>query len=445
MKNILIIGAGRSASACINYCLENAAERGWFVTVADSDPEQAEKRINNHPNGRSAWLDVNKQNDRMDLISRHDIVVSLLPAHLHLLVATDCIKYKKHLVTASYVSKEMYRLGDEARDASLIFMGEMGLDPGIDHMSAMKLLNDIRAKGGEITNFRSYTGGLIAPESDTNPWHYKFTWNPRNVVLAGQGTAQYMEDGKYKYTPYSRLFKEYVTIDVPGMGKYEAYANRDSLLYREIYGVEGIPNIIRGTLRCQGFCDAWNALVQIGLTDGSYPIHDADKITYHEWMNAYLPRGTGSVKERMAAFLGEEIDSDVMDKLEWLGLFRKIKINVANATPALILEHLLLSKWSLSPGDKDMIIMQHEIDYQLDGKEYHVVSSMVMKGEDENDTAMARLVGLPMGIFVKLIIDGKITTTGVNIPVMSEVYEPVLEELEKYGVVFKESEVLVEA
>ncbi len=443
MKNILIIGAGRSASACINYCLKNAKERGWFVTVADADPKQAEKRINNHPNGRSAWLDVTKKNDRKDLISRHDIVVSLLPAHLHLLVAKDCIQFQKHLVTASYVSKEMYRLGDEARDASLIFMGEMGLDPGIDHMSAMRLLNQIRDKGGNIKAFRSYAGGLIAPESDDNPWHYKFTWNPRNVVLAGQGTAQYMEEGKYKYTPYSRLFKEHHTIDVPEMGKYEAYANRDSLLYREIYGVEGIPNILRATLRAPGFCDAWNALVQIGLTDGSYPIHDADKITYHEWMNAYLPEGNGSVKERMANFLGEDVDSEVMQKLEWLGLFKKVKINLAQATPALILEHLLLQKWTLKPEDKDMIIMQHEIEYELKGKNYNVVSSMVMKGNGEEDTAMARLVGLPMGIFVKLIIDGKITTTGVNIPVMKEVYDPVLDELEKYGVIFKEQEVEV--
>ncbi|MGK0387521.1 MAG: saccharopine dehydrogenase-like NADP-dependent oxidoreductase [Maribacter sp.] len=441
MKNVLIIGAGRSATACINYCLTKAGEDGWFVTVADSSPELAEKRVNNHPNGRAAWLDVSKKNDRADLIGRHDIVVSLLPAHLHLLVATDCIRLKKHLITASYVSKEMYRLGDEARDASLIFMGEMGLDPGIDHMSAMKLLNSIRAKGGKISSFKSYTGGLIAPESDDNPWHYKFTWNPRNVVLAGQGTAQYLKGGKYKYTPYSRLFKEYHTIDVPGMGKYDAYVNRDSLLYREIYGVEGIPNLIRGTLRYPGFCDAWHALVKIGLTDGSYPIHDAGKITYHEWMNAYLPVGTGSVKERMARFLGEEIDSPVMLKLDWLGLFRKKKINLASATPALILEHLLLDKWKLSDEDKDMIIMQHEIEYELDGKKKHVTSSMVMKGVDSEDTAMARFVGLPLGIFVKLIVEGKITTAGVNIPVMQEFYDPVLEELEEYGVVFNETEV----
>ncbi len=441
MKNILIIGAGRSASACITYCLTKAEKYGWFITVADADPKLAERKVKNHPHGRAAWLDVMKPNDRKDLIGRHDIVISLLPAHLHLMVAQDCIKLKKHLVTASYVSREMYRLGDEARDASLIFMGEMGLDPGIDHMSAMKLLNDIRSKGGKIKSFKSYAGGLIAPESDDNPWHYKFTWNPRNVVLAGQGTAQFLENGKYKYTPYSRLFRDFHTVDIPGMGKYEAYPNRDSLLYRDVYGLNNIPTLLRGTLRHDGFCKAWHALVKIGLTNGNYPIHDADKITYHEWMNAYLPEGPGSVKERMAKFLSEEIDSPVMEKLEWLGLFRKKKINLPSATPALILEKLLLDKWTLKPDDKDMIIMQHEIEYEgKAGKMHRVVSSMVMKGNDSDDTAMSRLVGLPLGIFVRLIIDGKITTTGVNIPVMPEVYLPVLEELEEYGVVFKEFE-----
>ena len=442
MGNVLIIGAGRSATACIQYVLEQAAKNNWFVTVADADPELAEAKIGNHPNGRGTWLDVMKVNDRRELIGRADVVVSLLPAHLHLEVAHDCIKLKKHLITASYVSQEMYRLGDEARDRELIFMGEMGLDPGIDHMSAMKQINEIKAKGGKLTAFRSYTGGLIAPESDNNPWHYKFTWNPRNVVLAGQGTAQYLENGKFKYIPYNRLFKEHDTIDVPGMGEYEVYANRDSLLYREVYGLSGIPNILRGTIRTKGFCDAWNALIQIGLTDGSYPILDADKITYHEMMEGYLSRkyAAGSVKDRVAQFLGVDPDSEIMDKLNWLGLFRKKKINLPSATPALILEHLLLEKWKLEPGDKDMIIMQHEFEYTLDGEHKEMKSTLIMKGEDETNTAMSKLVGLPLGIFVKLVMEGRITSTGVNIPVIPEVYEPVLEELERFGVKFSDVE-----
>ncbi len=443
MKNILVIGAGRSSTALINYVLEKAKEYGWFVTVADADPQLAQQKVNGHSNGRGTWLDVMKVNDRRELIERNDIVVSLLPAHLHLEVAQDCIKLKKHLITASYVSKEMYRLGDAARDRELIFMGEMGLDPGIDHMSAMQKIDEIKEKGGKLHAFRSYTGGLIAPESDTNPWHYKFTWNPRNVVLAGQGTAQYLEENKYKYIPYNRLFAQYRLVDIPTMGEYEVYANRDSLLYREVYGLNDIPNILRGTIRHRGFCDAWNAFIKLGLTDGSYPILESENLTYHSFMEAYLKPGSGSVRDRTAVFLGEDLDSDVMHKLDWLGLFSKKKINIENATPALILEHLLLDKWKLEEDDKDMIIMQHEFEYDLDGERRLLTSTLVLKGNDSTDTAMARLVGIPLGIFVKLVMQGKITATGVNIPVMKEVYDPVIEELKEYGVVFEERETVL--
>ncbi|MCP3927573.1 MAG: saccharopine dehydrogenase [Bacteroidetes bacterium] len=443
MNNILVIGAGRSSTALINYVLEKAKQYNWFVMVADALPEQAREKVGNHPKGKAEWLDVMKANDRQALIARADLVVSLLPAHLHLEVAHDCIKLRKHLITASYVSKELYRLGDEARERELIFMGEMGLDPGIDHMSAMKKINEIKEKGGKIKAFRSYTGGLIAPESDDNPWHYKFTWNPRNVVLAGQGTAQYLEDGKFKYIPYNRLFKRYKVIDIPEYGEYEVYANRDSLLYRDVYGLSGIPNILRGTIRNKGFCEAWDALIQIGLTNASFPILDSDKITFHEWIEAYVSNyyPGNSVKERIAYLIKQEVDSPVMKKLEWIGLFRKKKINIPNATPALILEKLLLKKWKLKPKDKDMIIMQHEFEYELDDKKRLLTSTLVMKGENSIYTAMSKLVGLPLGIFVKLVMLGKITSMGVNIPVIKEVYEPVLSELEKYGVVFKDSDV----
>lgn len=442
MNSILIIGAGRSATACIQYVLDQSKAYGWSVVVADADPQLAEAKIGNHPNGWSTWLDASKTNDRRELIGRADVVVSLLPAHLHLEVAQDCIKLKKHLITASYVSKEMYRLGDEARDRELIFMGEMGLDPGIDHMSAMRHIHEIKAKGGQLTAFRSYTGGLVAPESDDNPWHYKFTWNPRNVVLAGQGTAQYLENGRFKYIPYNRLFSTHHPVEVPGAGTFEAYANRDSLLYREVYGLSGIPNILRGTLRYPGYCDAWNALIKIGLTDGSYPIVDSENLTFHSLMEGYLAGypGTGSVKDRIAQMIGEKPNSEVMGKLDWLGLFRKKKIGLSNATPAFILEKVLLDKWQLQPDDKDMVVMQHEFEYELDGQQHELKSTLVMKGEDEHNTAMAKLVGLPMGIFVKLVLEGKITSKGVNIPVMPEVYDPVLDELEDYGVRFVNAE-----
>ncbi|CAH0998766.1 hypothetical protein LEM8419_00113 [Neolewinella maritima] len=435
-SRILIIGAGRSSSALIKYCLDNSERLGWNITVADADPAAAAAKVNNHPRGTTAWLDVTKTNDRRELISRSDIVVSLLPAHLHIEVAQDCIRLKKHLVTASYVSQELYRLGDEARDRELMFMGEMGLDPGIDHMSAMQRINAIRELGGEVTSFRSFTGGLISPESNDNPWGYKFTWNPRNVVLAGQGTAQYLSQQKLKYLPYYRVFANTWDVEIDGIGTFEAYANRDSLLYRKQYGLNGIPTILRGTLRYPGYCAAWNALIHIGMTDGDFPILDSNSLTYHELMEALAPTGSGSVKDRIAGMLDLDPQGEVMKRLIWLGLFRKKRIKLKGATPALILERLLLDKWQLQPDDKDLIVMQHQIEYTLDGKQKRDVSNLIMKGENSQDTAMSRLVGLPLGIFVRLMSEGKIQTTGVHIPTMREVYEPVLKEMEQYGMEF---------
>lgn len=442
MKNLLIIGAGRSATALINYILEQARQHNFFITVADADVDMAQKKVGNSPNSRAIWLDASKPNDRRDIINRHDVVVSLLPPQMHLEVAQDCIALGKHMVTASYVSKQVFRLGDEARQRALVFMNELGLDPGIDHMSAMQRIDQIRAKGGKITAFYSYTGGLVAPESDTNPWHYKFSWNPRNVVLAGQGTAQFLEDGKLKYIPYRRLFRQYRLVQIPGLGEWEVYANRDSLLYREAYGLKDIKTLFRGTIRHKGFCDAWNALVRIGLTDATFPIVDSDQLTYHDLMEAFLgiSQHTGSVKDRIAKMIEVEPDSEIMQKLEWLGLFSKRRIKVKNATPALILENLLLERWALQPEDQDMVIMQHVFEYEINRKKHKLTSTLAMKGRDSSDTAMSRLVGLPLGIFVKLLMLGKISTTGVNIPTMPEVYEPVMQELEQYGVLFTEKE-----
>ncbi|MEY3241355.1 MAG: hypothetical protein RIR11_2794 [Bacteroidota bacterium] len=442
MKNLLVIGAGRSATVFINYILEQAKENNFMVTVADADIEQAKRKVHDHPNGRPTWLDASKQADRKELIQRHDVVVSLLPPQMHLDVAQDCIVLGKHMVTASYVSKQVFRLGDEARQRALVFMNELGLDPGIDHMSAMQRIHHIQKQGGNITGFYSYTGGLVAPENDNNPWHYKFSWNPRNVVLAGQGTAQFLEDNKLKYIPYRRLFRQFREVDIPGMGTYEVYANRDSMLYKDAYGLKNIKNLFRGTIRHKGFCEAWNALVRIGLTDATFPIVDSDKLSYHDLMEAFLgiSQHTGSVKDRVAKMLETESNSEIMQKLEWLGLFSKRRIKVKSATPALILENLLLEKWALQPTDKDMVIMQHVFEYEINRKRKKLTSTLVMKGTNSEETAMSKLVGLPLGIFVKLLMQGKISTTGVNIPTMPEVYEPVMAELETYGIVFMEKE-----
>lgn len=442
MKNVLIIGAGRSATALIGYILNEAPKHNFLVTVGDADIELARRKVKDHSHGRAIWLDASKPNDRREVIARHDVIVSLLPPQMHLEVAQDCIALGKHMVTASYVSKQVFRLGDEARQRALVFMNELGLDPGIDHMSAMQRIHQIKNNGGKINAFYSYTGGLVAPESDDNPWHYKFSWNPRNVVLAGQGTAQFLEDSKLKYIPYRRLFRQYRNVEIPGMGEWEVYANRDSLMYKEAYGLQNIRTMFRGTIRHKGFCDAWNALVRIGLTDATFPIVDSDKLTYHDLMEAFLgiSQHTGSVKDRVARMIETDPDSDIMQKLEWLGLFSKRRIKLQNATPALILENLLLEKWALQPNDKDMVIMQHVFEYEQQRKRRKMTSTLVMKGTNSEETAMSRLVGLPLGIFVKLLMMGKISTTGVNIPTMPEVYEPVMAELEDYGVKFMEED-----
>ena len=284
--------------------------------------------------------------------------------------------------------------------------------------------------------FYSYTGGLIAPESDDNPWSYKFTWNPRNVVLAGQGTAQYLKKGAIKYIPYNRLFSLRKSINVPELGAYDVYANRDSLPYRSLYGIDDIPTILRGTIRANGFCDAWNALVRLGLTDDSFQL-DLDTInTYADLVRAFISSEEADLKIAVAAFLGLSTDDEIMQKLEWTGLFSDRAIALEKASPALALEHLLLDKWALKQEDKDMIIMQHQFEYELEGKDHTIVSTMVTKGEDSVNTSMAKTVGLPVAILVKNMLLGKISLSGVHIPVMPEIYEPVLAELKEYGIDF---------
>lgn len=439
MKNLLIIGAGRAATSLIEYSLQTAEENDWQVTVADYDLSLAQNKVKGYDSGKAVQLDVTDIDARRELLRKSNVVASMLPAHLHIEVARDCLQYGVHLITASYVSPEMQKLSEEARAKGLIFMGEIGLDPGLDHMSAMKEIHEIRDNGGTINAFRSYTGGLIAPESDDNPWHYKFTWNPRNVVLAGQGTSQYIKKGRLKYIPYHRLFGHYEIVDIMGMGEYEMYANRDSLMYRKSYELDDIPTLLRGTLRHKGFCDAWNAFVKIGLTDDSYPIVHSDKITYRELLQAYVRDSSeGGLEGQIAEIIDEDTDSEVMQKLKWTGIFEEKKIGLENATPAQILENLLLQKWTLKPDDKDMIIMQHEFIYTLEDDRRKRTSAMVLKGEDAVNTAMSQLVGLPLGIFIKLVLQGKVETHGVNIPVMKEVYQPVLAELEEMGITFDE-------
>ena len=317
----------------------------------------------------------------------------------------------------------------------------LGVDPGIDHMSAMRIIDAIREQGGKITGFRSFTGGLIAPESDNNPWNYKFTWNPRNVVLAGQGTSMYIRDGQYKYIPYHQLFRQTEKATVLHLGEFDVYANRDSLQYREVYNLPDIKTLIRGTMRRPGYCAAWDAFVQLGMTDDSYTIGNSESMTWLEFTDAFVPGTNGrSVQERLAAYLGIPADGEIMAKLTWLGLFDKTKTGLKQATPAQILQRKLEEKWKLEPADKDLIVMQHVFDYEYKDKTYRHKSSLIVIGKDQRETAMAITVGTPLAIAARLVLNGTIRATGVQVPTQAEFYNPILKELEEYGVEFVEEE-----
>ena len=442
MRNILLIGAGRSTQVLVKYLEKNARDQNWQFTVADQSLSLAQKRVEGCHSAEAIELDINDESKRHQTIAQHDLVVSMLPAHMHLPVAKDCVRLKKHMVTASYISPEMEMLNAEARKNGVIIVNEIGVDPGIDHLSAMKVLNEIRESGGEITIFESFAGGLVAPECDNNPWGYKFTWNPRNVVLAGSGGAvKFKQEGKYKYIPYHMLFRRTEMINIEGYGRFEGYPNRDSLKYREVYGLQDVPTIFRGTLRRPGFCRSWDCFVKLGMTDDSYIIEDSENMTYRDFTNLFLAYNPqDSVELKLMHYLHIPQDSDLMDKLTWLGLFERKKIGLKRATPAQVLQQILEEKWQLDPDDRDMIVMYHKFGYKLKGEYRMMESHMVTKGRSSEETAMARTVGLPVGIAVKNILNGNIHTPGVGIPITKEIYEPMLQELAEHDIIFHEKE-----
>ena len=281
---------------------------------------------------------------------------------------------------------------------------------------------------------------MVAPESNDNPWGYKFSWNPRNVIVAGQSAAQYISDGKLKFIPPSRIFTQIETINVEKYGAFDAYANRDSISYQEPYGLKNIKTLLRGTLRMPGYCEAWNVFVRLGLTDDTYKIHEADKLTYTQLLDSVLPPSNGTIKNRLKEFIGKEYNTAMEEKLNYLELFNDKKIKLKEASPAQLLQDLLEEKWKLKQGDKDMIVMQHLFDYELNGKTHHLTSSLVVLGDDEHHTAMAKTVGLPLAITLKNFLDGKFKLSGVQIPIVKDIYSPLLQELESLGIKFDEKE-----
>tara|TARA_B100001063_G_C16732708_1_gene540217 strand:- start:316 stop:1644 length:1329 start_codon:yes stop_codon:yes gene_type:complete len=441
MRNILIVGAGKSSPYLIKYLLDKSQKEELLIHIADLDTNHL-KKYQKYENCKVSPINISSEKERDKFISESDLVISMLPARFHIILAKSCLKLKRNLLTASYVSEEMKTLTNDVKKSELLFLNEMGLDPGIDHMSAKKIIDELLANGAKINSFKSYTGGLIAPESDNNKWNYKFTWNPRNVVLAGQGIpAKYIENNKYKYIPYNRLFKNIEKIKIEKYGQFEVYPNRDSLKYREIYSLNNIKTMIRGTIRKVGFSDSWNMFVKLGLTNDSFKISNSENMSYREYVNCFLPYDDKlSIEEKLQKVLSVSKGDKNWEKIKEIDILSSNKkIPLKNASPAQILEYILKDSWKLEKKDKDMIVMYHEFGYvtSLGGKE-KIISTMVCKGKDETYTAMAKTVGLPLAISSILLLNNKINLIGVHTPIEREIYNPVLKELEINGINFQE-------
>jgi saccharopine dehydrogenase-like NADP-dependent oxidoreductase len=443
-QKILLIGAGRSSQYLIHYLTKHTEVGNWQLKIADlSFSEDFKNKVKAEEGVELIELDIKQEAARQNEVKAADLVISMLPAHMHLDVAKDCIAFKKHMVTASYISNEMKALEQEAIDAGVCMINEIGVDPGIDHCSAMEQIDHIRGAGGKLLDFETFTGGLVAPDSDDNPWNYKFSWNPRNVVIAGQGGAvKFIQEGTYKYIPYHKLFRRTELIEIEGHGRFEGYANRDSLKYRKVYGLEDIRTMYRGTLRRVGFCRAWDSFVQLGATDDSYVIENSAEITFRDFINLFLPYNPhDSVELKLRHYLNLAHDEvELFDKLAWLDIFKDIPVELERASPAQILQKILERKWKLEKGDHDMIVMWHKFVYEMDGKEHEKHSSMVLLGDDDF-TAMSKSVGLPVALSARLILEGRIKESGIHVPIKKGMYQPILQALEEEGIRFEERQI----
>jgi saccharopine dehydrogenase (NADP+, L-glutamate forming) len=432
-QTILIIGAGKSATVLIQYLQQKAVENDWYILLADGDEAIAKNKWNNAPNGTALGIDIKNDLDRQNLVQKADIVVSMMPAQLHFLVAKDCLQFGKPLFTASYVDDNMRSIATEIESKHLLFLCEMGLDPGIDHMSAMAIIDEIHEKGGKITSFKSHCGGLVAPESDDNPWHYKISWNPRNIILAGKAGAIYLEDGATVTKNYTAIFDQTPVVDLPGIGHLAYYPNRNSLSYIDTYHLHGVNNFVRTTLRYPAFCTGWNAIVQLNLTDETV-IELAPNTTVKNWFDAHIyQNGLEKILEKFTQ------DASIKNQLEFIGLYASTIIPAEFNSNASILQWLLEGKWKLEATDKDLVVMLHEIEYSIGTRKFKLDSSLVLTGEDAINTAMATTVGLPLAMGVCAYLKGAIKMTGLHIPIDARIYKPILKSLAEEGIVFQET------
>ncbi len=435
MQNILILGIGRSTYYLLQYLNDFIASNEVVIKAIDVQLELVEKRTKEFSNISFVQSEITANSLEKE-ITHADIVVSMLPPAFHAMVAALCLKSQKHFFTASYVSAEIKAMQEQAESSDLLFMMECGLDPGIDHMSALSLIHTLKGKGATITSFESFTGGLVHPSYTNPPWNYKVSWNPRNVVLAGQGAdAQYKHDGVIKVVPYTQLFAHPTTWSISTTDVYEGYPNRDSLSYQSLYDLKDASTFERGTLRYPGFCKGWNYIIQLGLTNDVIQIPEDAGRTGNSFLSQFLPRSVGTLEEKLVDVCGTK---DVVPYLEALGLLEDSPIATMAGTAAQIFQTIIEKEWRLQQSDKDRIVMIHRLRYELNGENKLVQSSLIVDGEDAERTSMAKTVGLPLAIAIDLFLQGKIKNRGVVIPIYTEIYSPILERLKSFGVVFKE-------
>ncbi len=429
-KKIILFGAGRSARHLVSFLVEGALAGKWNVVVADTNVSHWQSEYASLNQVQFVAGDANNADFRHELIARSSLVISMLPAFMHAEVVKDCINFHVHVFTPSYVSQEVNDLHELALQEGVLVLNEMGVDPGIDHISAMEIIHRLKSQGAEIESFESYTGGLVAPASDDNLWGYKISWNPRNIILAGSsGHAMYRENNKLRMVPYFKLFDEVDTVMASDGVSYDAYPNRNSVHYLELYGLEKVHKLVRGTLRKQGYCKGWSFLVKNGFVNDDTKIPVGEFSTWAELSQSLLGMNFNIKNE----------DEEVANMLNEIGIFSNESLKNEELTCAQHLQQLLEKKWVLKEGDRDMIVMVHKFGYALEGKKYMLTSSMVLEGDDEFKTAMSKTVGMPIAFAVERLFNGDFSSRGVQIPVTAEFYEPLLRDLHNYGISFVET------